>query len=246
MTREETRRSNARRLSDAVGGKAEFGRFLGMEASQVSQLIGPNPTKNIGNSIAKRIEVAFDFPAGYLDQDHPEIVGMDRDGDPLDIRDAVLLPDARRVTVDAVTSPTIPIKKVALSLQAGVMGFEASQSNDGDSTIDIPRQFIEENDLVPQCLLAISIKGDSMYPLMIEGDVVVINIADTRPISGELYAINFDGEAIVKQMVREGPEWYLVSFNPAPEFRRRVCRGGECIVVGRVVRQEARKLIGRI
>ena len=246
MTREEIRRENARRLCNVVGSKSAFGRRVGLDSTQVSQLIGPNPTKNIGNAIAHRIENAFEFPKGYLDYDHPEIAAMSADGSDLDIRDLVLLPESKKVTVDLNQVATIPIKKVALSLQAGVMGFEASQITEGDTTIDLPRQFIEENDLVAQCLLAISIKGDSMYPLMIDGDVVIINIADTRPKSGELYAVNYDGEAVVKQVVKDGPEWYLVSFNPAPEFRRRVCRGGECIIVGRVVRQEARKLIGRI
>ncbi|MES2148621.1 MAG: S24 family peptidase [Pseudomonadota bacterium] len=155
------------------------------------------------------------------------------------------LSGARRVSVGA-KNDDIPIKKVALTLQAGIMGFEATQVHDGDTTIDIPRRFIEENDLVPQCLLAISIKGDSMWPLMIDGDSVVINIADTKPINNELYAINFDGEAVIKRMVYENRQWYLDSMNPDPQYKRRVCRGGECIVVGRVVFQPGRKLIGRV
>ncbi|HEX8612646.1 MAG TPA: XRE family transcriptional regulator [Telluria sp.] len=152
----------------------------------------------------------------------------------------------RRITVDADQDEYIPIKKVSLTLRAGVMGFEASQEDQTDTTINLPRRFIEKNDLVPQCLLAISVKGDSMWPLMIEGDVVVINIADTKPINNELYAVNFDGEAVVKQLVREGREWYLSSMNPDPAYHRRACRGGECIIVGRVVRQEARTLMNRV
>jgi len=246
MTREEIRRDNARQLARGVGGHAEFARFMSMEASQVSQLIGRNPVKNIGNSIARRIEQAFDLPTGYLDEEHSQTSGERwKDGDsPTPALNA--FSEAIPVTIDASTAAMIPIKRVALSLRAGVLGFDANQINDEDTTIDIPRQFIEENNLVPQCLLAINIKGDSMHPLMIDGDVVVINIADTRPINGELYAINFRGEPVVKRMVREGNEWYLESVNPAPEFHRRICRGGDCIVVGRVVRQEARKLIGRI
>ena len=44
--------------------------MVDMEGSQVSQIIGKNPIKNIGNSIAKRIEVAFAKPEGWLDQPH--------------------------------------------------------------------------------------------------------------------------------------------------------------------------------
>ena len=242
MTREEIRRENARCLADKIGGKAEFARTLSMDPSQVSQLIGPTPTKNIGNSIARRIELAFAKPPGFLDSLHSEEgAEQQHEGE----RAYHSAPGAMTVSVGRPVSDIVPIKKVALSLQAGVMGFEVSQAADDDTTIDLPRKFIEENDLVPQCLLAIKIRGDSMYPLMIDGDVVVINIADTRPKSGELYAVNFDGEAVVKQMIYEGHEWYLVSINKDKQYYRRICRGGECIVVGRVVRQEARKLIGR-
>lgn len=73
MKREDIRRENSRKLSARAGGKTEFGRMLEMDGSQVSQIIGPNPTKNIGNSIAMRIENAFDYPSGWLDVEHPEL-----------------------------------------------------------------------------------------------------------------------------------------------------------------------------
>ena len=67
MTREDQRRENARVLAAHVGGLAEFGRKMGMENSQVSQIIGKTPSKNIGNNIARRIEVAFGLPENALD-----------------------------------------------------------------------------------------------------------------------------------------------------------------------------------
>lgn len=70
MTREETRRSNAKRLAEEAGGLAAFGKKLEMSDSQVSQIIGKTPKKNIGNLIARRIEVAFGKAEGWLDVDH--------------------------------------------------------------------------------------------------------------------------------------------------------------------------------
>jgi transcriptional regulator with XRE-family HTH domain len=67
MKREDLRRENARALAQSAGGPAEFGRKTGMDNSQVSQLIGKTPKKNIGNIIARRIEEAFALPAGALD-----------------------------------------------------------------------------------------------------------------------------------------------------------------------------------
>ncbi|MDM5178491.1 S24 family peptidase [Massilia sp. DJPM01] len=146
--------------------------------------------------------------------------------------------NARRVTVsNTPTRPMTAIKRVNLSLQAGIMGFEASQATDDGATLEVPTRWIEENDFVPQCLLAIEVKGDSMQPLLFEKDIVVVNIADTKKMSGRIYAINFNGEAVIKRLVYQSSEWYLESENPL--HKRRMCRGGECIVVGRVVRFEA-------
>lgn len=82
-----------------------------------------------------------------------------------------------------------------------------------------------------------------MEPAFFEDDVVVINIADTKAMDREIYAVNYNGEAVIKQLVRKNQEWYLHSFNS--EFDRLLCRGGECIIVGKVVWQEARSFSRR-
>lgn len=156
-----------------------------------------------------------------------------------------LLPGAVRVVVgDKPSHSMLPIKMVALSLQAGIMGFEASQLAEDEGTFDVPIQWIEENDLVPHCLLGIKVKGESMRPLLFEGDVVVVNIADTKKVSGGVYAINFNGEAVIKRLKYEGREWLLTSENP--EHKHRLCRSGECIIVGRIIRFEPRNFRDRL
>lgn len=70
MRREDIRRENARILASGNGGLAEFGRRLEMSNSQVSQIIGKTPSKNIGNSIAPRIEDAYGVARGWLDTPH--------------------------------------------------------------------------------------------------------------------------------------------------------------------------------
>jgi len=73
MTREIVRRENARALAAKIGGPAEFARKTEMSDSQVSQIIGKTPKKNIGNIIAKRIEDAFGLPCGWLDNSQLEL-----------------------------------------------------------------------------------------------------------------------------------------------------------------------------
>lgn len=103
---------------------------------------------------------------------------------------------------------------------------------------ELPTRWLDRKGLNPVHLIAIEVKGESMEPNLYDGDLIVINTADTRLVNGEVYAVNYEGEAVVKRMIREGGQWYLSSDNPAPKYGRRVCRGTDCIVIGRVVRRE--------
>jgi phage repressor protein C with HTH and peptisase S24 domain len=149
-----------------------------------------------------------------------------------------------RVVPDGIDEDTYPVKLVNLRLQAGFPGFEADRSFEDGGTVNVPQQWIDRNNLVPNCLMAIKVRGDSMEPMLFEDDVVVINIADTKPANGKIYAINFDGQAVVKQMVWAENDWWLHSFNP--EHKRRRCRSGECIVIGQVVHRGGSSLIGKL
>lgn len=69
-TNEEIRRANARRLAAEIGSAAELARRLAMSDSQLGQLIGKNPVRNIGTRVARRIEAVCGRPEGWLDIEH--------------------------------------------------------------------------------------------------------------------------------------------------------------------------------
>lgn len=235
MTREEIRRENARSLADSVGGQTEFGRALNMVPSQVNQLIGKTPVKNIGNSIAKRIEQAFNKPDGWLDASHRE---ADDTGLPE-------LSDAQPVTDDDDLAPsTVAIRMAPDHVRAGISGFGADHVFEDGGHYHLKRLWLEERDLAPGALLAIKIRGDSMRPMMFEGDVVVVNVTDKSRVNGSIFALNFKGESVVKRLKYERREWYLTSENP--DFPQEPCRPGDCDVIGRVVYFEARNFKDRL
>lgn len=76
-TVKEIRLENARAL--ATDGPAEFARAIDSTTQQVNQFMGPNPTRNIGNTIARRIEEAFGKPVGWLDVEHAEQISAPDD-----------------------------------------------------------------------------------------------------------------------------------------------------------------------
>jgi phage repressor protein C with HTH and peptisase S24 domain len=89
-------------------------------------------------------------------------------------------------------------------------------------------------------LLAIVVRGESMEPALFEGDVIVVNTADKTLVDGTVYAVNYEGEVVVKRMVRDAGMWWLTSDNSDQrKYHRKSCKGAECIVIGKVVRKES-------
>lgn len=149
-------------------------------------------------------------------------------------------PGAMSVRGSSDESPShIAVRKITeFKLSAGLTGFQVELDHQNGGIWELPTRWLDRKGLNPVHLIAIEIKGESMEPNLYDGDLIVINTADTRLVNGEVYAVNYEGEAVVKRMIREGGQWYLCSDNPAPKFGRRVCRGSDCIVIGRVVRRE--------
>lgn len=157
--------------------------------------------------------------------------------------DNPFIEDAKAVRVGD-EPDTVPIRRVTLKLHAGVTGFETEPDLEDGGVLHLPRAVIDACNLVPHQLLAIRVRGQSMEPMMFEDDVVVVNTADRKPASREIYAVNFNGEALVKQLVKRNNDWFLYSMNP--EFGPINVRSGQCSVVGRVVYQPGRVLTGRL
>lgn len=157
--------------------------------------------------------------------------------------DDPFLQDARHVRVGD-EPDTVPVRRVTLKLHAGVTGFETEPELEDGGVLHMPRAVIDAHRLVPHQLLAIRVRGQSMEPMMFEDDIVVVNTGDKQPATREIYAVNFNGEALVKQLVKRNNEWFLQSMNP--DFGPINVRSGQCSIVGRVVYQPGRVLTGRL
>jgi phage repressor protein C with HTH and peptisase S24 domain len=132
------------------------------------------------------------------------------------------------------------IPKVKLRLSAGITGFEVEPEDYDGSTTAVPTGWIQRNGYSRDKLIAIHVKGESMEPTVYDGDLVVLNTADTEPVDGGVYAINYEGEPLIKRMERDAGQWWLKSDNlDQRKHGRKVCQGDACILVGRVVRKES-------
>jgi phage repressor protein C with HTH and peptisase S24 domain len=153
------------------------------------------------------------------------------------------LPEARMVR-EGVEPGMVAVPRVKLRLRAGVASFDTEPDMNGDGYEHIPTEVLTALRLNPKNLLGLRIRGFSMEPMLFEDDVVIIDTSDTKPISRELYAVNFNGEGCVKQLVYQGGQWFLRSLHH--EYGPVNVKSGKCSIVGRVVYQPGRVVTGRL
>lgn len=131
-----------------------------------------------------------------------------------------------RATTDTVTFPVIG--EVAA-------GYEhLAQEVWGGETVEIPASFLRGH--APSDYFVLSVHGDSMYPMYLDGDKVLVLKTDEPDRSGQVALILYNNEeATLKQIeYREGENWLrLVPVNP--EYKPRLIEGAaleECRILG--------------
>lgn len=230
------------------GLRKKFCDHCGWSEARISQLL--SVTYRNGQAFtektARKLEVEARLPVMYFDQGAAPALAAAIN--PIEDGDEDLSPfreGAQNITVDNPNTDVIPIRLVNLRVQAGFPRFKADEVYDDDATIDLPRQWVEENQLVPNCLIGIRVRGNSMEPMLFDDEKIIINIADTKLVSGSVYALNFEGDAVVKQMVYNNRQWYMSSINYM-EYPPMSVREGSVIVIGKLVYQPGRSLIGKL
>lgn len=135
------------------------------------------------------------------------------------------------------------IKKVDIRLSAGITGFAIEHLEDDGDPIVFRKNWLQRMGYKAAKLLAVYVRGDSMEPGMHEGDTVVINTEDTTPQDGQVYAINYEGELLIKRMIRDAGEWWLSSDSPNQlKHPRKLCQGPYCIVLGRIIHKQSTQI----
>ncbi|MDC8758576.1 S24 family peptidase [Janthinobacterium fluminis] len=202
--------------------------------ARISQILSPTYREGraFSEKIARKLESDLGIGAMYFDQGAA----------PAD--EAAGLAGLRSVVVaESDDERFCQIRKVRLRLSAGITGFSIEPENYDGGIISVPRTWVERNGFQPERLVAIKVKGESMEPALFQDDVVIVNTADTQPADGVVFAVNYEGEPVVKRLSRDIGQWWLTSDNPDQrKYHRKMCRGNECLIVGRVVRKESERI----
>ena len=135
------------------------------------------------------------------------------------------------------------VRKVSIRLSAGVVGYAIEHIEEDAPPIVFRRDWLIRNKYTADKLIAVYVKGDSMEPGIYDGDTVVINTKDAHPADGDVYAINYEGELLIKRMTRDMGEWWLTSDNPDQrKHPRKLCSGDMCIIIGKVIQKQSTRI----
>lgn len=104
-------------------------------------------------------------------------------------------------------------------------------------TLPFDQSFFKYRNLNPKYFKMIYAKGDSMAHYIQEGDAVGIDVSDIEPREGEVYALFWDGDLLIKRIYKEGGGVLrLSSDNPTyPAKIVNESNGESLIIIGRVV-----------
>jgi len=152
-----------------------------------------------------------------------------------------LMPGARLVHASGPDDSTMTqIMKVKIRVQAGITGFQVEPEYHDGETQGVPTKWVLQEGLRRDALVATVVRGESMEPALYDGDTVVVNTADKTLVSGSVYVVNYEGEAVVKRLLRDAGQWWLTSDNlDQRKYHRQLCKGADCIVIGKVIRKES-------
>jgi phage repressor protein C with HTH and peptisase S24 domain len=130
----------------------------------------------------------------------------------------------------------VAIERVNLRVSAGVTGFSVEHFEENGPPIFFRADWLAQSGYKSTHLFALKVVGDSMEPGLWEGDLIVMNQADTTPRDESVFVVNFEGEIVIKRLLRNNGQWWLSSDNP--RYRPKLCDENS-LLVGRVVYKQS-------
>lgn len=185
------RRKNTLNLMKRDGlERRELADKLNMGYSLLSSYIGKNPTKGIGDEVAKRIAKAFNVEPSYIDTDHELIEKYTLQTHAVSDKNT---PDDS----DVISVPFYP--NVYASCGPGMF----NDANEYEvSTIKIDRSKLRERQIDPSCVRSFLSEGHSMSPLIPHRSEVFCDISRTEIKNEGIFAVCHGGLFKVKKLFR--------------------------------------------
>ncbi|TNJ40502.1 S24 family peptidase [Phaeobacter sp. B1627] len=92
------------------------------------------------------------------------------------------------------------IKVPRFEVEASAGNGSEVPSEAGTQAYAFNRKWLDKRGLKPNTLSVISVRGDSMEPDLNDGDLVLIDLANTDLADGKIYAVQYSGNLFVKRV----------------------------------------------
>ena len=151
----------------------ELGQVIGVQKSAIRKYESGH-VENIKRSAIEKLAATFGVSPGYL------MFG-----------DRVSSENTPEIAAETVTFPVIG------EIAAGY-DLYAEQSYDTTDTVEIPVSYLKGKSKTD--FLVLRVRGDSMYPMYLDKDVVLVERSDEKPESGKILAVRYEDFATIKKV----------------------------------------------
>ena len=166
---------NLRYLVNQYGGQKNFANISDIGASQLNHVVGPNPIRNIGEKLARKIESNLKLDRFYLDEIHENT----------EFKEESEVSGNYRHEIEVVGASKS--YKFVNSKPSEIFSTEWARSHDKN-----PNQIFE---------LVYTL--DNMFPYIVRGDILAIDTKDKEPKDSGLYLIILNGNVTVHRVFRQ-------------------------------------------
>lgn len=182
----QTRRDNLRRWMETRQppvSMADLARRIGSGRAYVSLLFRED--RHFGEKAARSIEIKLHLPKGYLDATSHQPTSVTAWDKPDDL--------------DADVFALVPRVEVSLSAGNGALVDHEQPL----PPLAFRRDWLQRKGVTSRASLRVcSVKGRSMEPALMDGDVVLIDLGQTSIQDGEIYAIRYGDEIKIKRLFK--------------------------------------------
>lgn len=202
-TIDEIRRDNLAIAVARFGGANKLAEAANVSAAYLSQVKNSQPAsgsgkpKKLGDDVARKIEDALGERTGWMDTDHSEAqprhatIPADQ-GNVLTWESPEdLPPDPDRVWLDRFD--------YRFSAGTGLIQWEVRQKK----ALPFDIGFFKSLGSKPKDCKLLQVHGDSMEPYLFDRDMIMVDVAKTSIRDGRVYAIHFEDEPLVKQILKQ-------------------------------------------
>lgn len=219
-------------VDEETGGNvAEFARRHDLNHARLLQILNPNYRggRSFGEKVARDLEASLKLPPLYLDQSvtagpgqgalalHPEKASRTTGQKPPVLVPPI--PDDQGNVIAWSSEEDLPADPERVwidrydyhfSAGDGLLQWEVRQKN----ALPFNLSFFKSKGAKPENCKLLVARGDSMEPYLFDRDVFMVDTTDKNIRDGEIYAVHFEDEALVKQIFKlPGRGIILHSFN---------------------------------